>query len=140
MGMAMQNSPGVLPLLAAFHGLLALPAVMPTYCADWAWRIRETPLAVALGKAPEDNYIRRYLPDYWLKEALERNVPKAEKIYSLAGLPEAYIDRRIVVSYESAEGLRGGAGFRFLVLNENSTIDGLTLIEQRNGKGLYRRD
>ena len=136
----MQNSPRVLLVLAAFHGLIALPAIMPSYCADWAWRIRETPFRVALGLAPEDPYIHRYLPDYWLKEALEKYVPKQEKIFSLAGLPEAYIDRRIVVSYESAEGLRGGAAFRFLVLNENSKVDGLTLLEQRNGKALYRRD
>jgi hypothetical protein len=45
-----------------------------------------------------------------------------------------------VVSYESAEGLRGGAGFRFLVLNDDFQSNGLTLIEKRNGKALYRRD
>jgi hypothetical protein len=139
-GLAMRNSPGVMPVLAAFHGLLALPVVMPTYCADWAWRIRETPWRVALGRAPEDLYLNHYLPDYWLKAALEQHVSKSEKIFSLSGLPEAYIDRRIVVSYESAEGLKGGAGFRYLVLNEDSKLPGATLLEQRNGKSLYRRD
>jgi hypothetical protein len=140
MGLAMQNSPAVLPALAAFHCLLALPAVMPTYCADWAWRIRETPLRVALGLDPEEPYINKYLPDYWLKDALEKSTPTNEKIYSLAGLPEAYIDRTIVVSYESAEGLRGGNQFRYLVLDENTKLSGLTILEQRNGKALYRRD
>jgi hypothetical protein len=140
MGLAMRNSPKVMPALAVFHAVLALPAVMPTYCAAWAWRIREAPVRVALGLAPEEAYLNRYLPDYWLKDALEKYVPKQEKIFALAGLPEAYIDRRIVVSYESAEGLRGGDPFRYLVLNENSNIPALTLLEKRNGKALYRRD
>jgi hypothetical protein len=140
MGLAMQNSPGVLPALAAFHVLLGLPAVMPMYCADWAWRIREMPVRVALGLQPEEVYLNRYLPDYWLKKALEKYVPKQEKIFSLSGLPEAYIDRRIVVSYESAEGLRGGDGFRFQVLNEDFKSERATLLEKRNGKGLYRID
>jgi hypothetical protein len=140
MGLAMQNSPGVLPAVAGFHMLLGLPAVMPSYCADWAWRIRETPIRVALGLAPEEPYLHKYLPDYWLKEALEKNVPKDYKIFSLAGLPEAYIDRRIVVSYESAEGQRGGGNFRYLVVNENLKIPNATLLETRNGKSLYRRD
>jgi hypothetical protein len=139
-GLAMQNSPGVLPALAAFHVFLGLPAVMPLYCANWAWRIREAPIRVAFGLKPEALYLNRYLPDYWLKEALEKHVPKGEKIFSLAGLPEAYIDRRIVVSYESAEGLRGGSGFRFQVLNDSFQSDRATLLEKRNGKGLYRID
>jgi hypothetical protein len=80
------------------------------------------------------------LPDYWLKEALEKYAPKSERIFALSGLPEAYIDRRIVVAYESAEGLRGADKFRFLVLNDEFKIDGVTLLEQRNGKSLYRRD
>lgn len=140
MGIAMRNSPGVIPALAAFHVVLGLPAVMPGYCAAWAWRIRETPIKVALGVAPEEPYIRHYLPDYWLKEALETHVPKGERVFALAGLPEAYIDRRIVVGYESAEGLKGGEGFLYLVLNEDSKIPGATLLERRNGKSLYRRD
>jgi hypothetical protein len=139
-GLAMQNSPGVLPALAAFHVFLGLPAVMPSYCANWAWRIREAPIRVALGLRPEAPYLNQYLPDYWLKEALEKYVPKQERVFSLAGLPEAYIDRRIVVSYESAEGLRGGAGFRFQVLNDNFHSEHATLLGKRNGKGLYRID
>ena len=139
-GIAMQNSPGVLPALATFHVFLGLPAVMPSYCASWAWRIREAPIRVAVGLQPEPPYLHRYLPDYWVKEALEKHVPKQERVFSLAGLPEAYVNRRIVVSYESAEGLRGGAGFRFQVLNDNFHSDHATLLEKMNGKALYRFD
>lgn len=140
MGVAMQNSPGAIPVLAAFHVLLGFPAVMPSYCAPWAWRIREAPVKVALGLAPEQPYIERYLPDYWLKQTIEKHVPKGERVFALAGLPEAYIDRRIVVGYESAEGLKGGEGFRYFVLNEDSNLPGLSVIEKKNGKALYLRD
>jgi hypothetical protein len=142
MAIAMQNSPGALPLLAVFHGALALPRVMPLYCADYAWRLREWPVQVA-----EEPYIRRYVPEYWLKEVVERNVPKGQKIFSLFTLPEAYIDWPIVVGYESAEGMaieRGADprryGIHFLVLKESWNNLKLTLIEQRNGTTLYRID
>ncbi len=45
-----------------------------------------------------------------------------------------------MVGYESAEGLKGGVGFRYLVLNENSKLPDATLLEQKNGKSLYRRN
>jgi hypothetical protein len=142
MAIALQNSPGALPLLAVFHGALALPRVMPLYCADYAWRLREWPVQVA-----EEPYIRRYVPEYWLKEVVERNVPKGQKIFSLFTLPEAYIDRPIIVGYESAEGMaieRGADptryGIHFLVLKESWNNLKLTPIEQRNGTTLYRID
>jgi hypothetical protein len=153
-GMAIQNSPGVLPGLAALHVLLALPAVMPAYCADWAWRIREAPVRVALGLSPELPYIERYLPDYWVNAALERESTKQQKIYSIAGRPEAYSDRRIIISYESADGIRAtqylsrpdaaaalkSMGIYFVLFNDNFRFPGLTLIEKRNGTSLYRID
>jgi hypothetical protein len=161
MGLAMQNSPGVLPAVAAFHTMLSLPSVMPTYCADWAWRIRGVPVAVALGRAPEAPYIQQFVPDYWLKEAVEQNVPKGQILFSFATRPEAYINRRIVVAYESTEGDRAqqilaqhrpaselkAMGIDFVLINEsdflgpdiqkNANSLGLNLIEQRNGTSLY---
>jgi hypothetical protein len=154
MGIATENSPGVLPGLAAFHVLLAFPAVMPAYCADWAWRIRESPVRVALGLSPELPYIERYLPDYWINAALEREHGKQQKIYSIAGRPEAYSDRRIIVSYESAEGIRAtqclfrpdaaatlkSMGIGFVLFNDDFRFPGLTLIQKRNETSLYRID
>jgi hypothetical protein len=140
MAIAMQNSPGTLPLLAVFHGALALPRAMPLYCADYAWRLREMPVRVA-----EEPYIRRNVPGYALKEMIETNVPKGQKVFSLATLPEAYIDREIVVGYESADGMaiaRGADperyGIRFLLLPKNLKNRNLTAVAERDGTILYR--
>ena len=97
------------------------------------------------------------MPDYWLKEAVEQNVPKGQVLFSFATRPEAYIDRRIVVAYESTEGDRAqqilaqhrpaselkSMGIGFVLINEsdflgpdiqkNANSLGLSLIEQRNG-------
>jgi len=147
MSIALQNSPGVLPALAVFHGTLALPGVMPLYCADYAWRIREVPI-----RAAEEPYIRRYVPDYWLKEVIEVNVPKRQKVFSLSTRPEAYIDRRIVVGYESAEGMaiqRGADprryGVQFLLLGDRDIKENwknltLSIVYKGNGTTLYRID
>ena len=147
MAIALQSSPAVLPLLAVFHGAMALPRVMPLYCADYAWRIREMPVRVAV-----EPYIRRYVPDYWLKEVIEKNVPKGQKVFSLSTRPEAYIDRRIVVGYESAEGMaieRGADprryGIQFILLGDQDSKNNwknisLTIVDKQNGTTLYRID
>jgi hypothetical protein len=156
MGIAMQNSPGVLPALAVFHGLLALPAMMPSFCADWAWRIREIPVRIT-----EADYLRRYIPDYRLKVRVAGLVPKEQKIFSFTTQPEAYLRRHTVVGYESAEGDRIGAailrgenpkrfGVDWLLLNDrdfNSAAIkndlnsiGLTEIERGDETTLYRID
>jgi hypothetical protein len=146
MGIAMETSPAVLPAVATFHTIFALPPVMPLYCADWAWRIREMPVRVALGRAPEEPYTRRYVPDYPLKELLESNTAKQQKTFSFETLPTAYVDRTIVVGYESAEGDRVRSGGKpavdFVLLRdgEHLNYDRLTPIGQRNGATLYRVD
>jgi hypothetical protein len=46
-------------------------------------------------------FILHAIPDYALKIPIEQQVPRGERIFSFAGRPEAYIDRDIIVSYES---------------------------------------
>lgn len=105
LGVAIQNSPGILPLLALCQALLCWPSVMPLYTADWSWRLRAIPIRAALRLQPEDEFLRQYLPDYALKVTVEKSVPKPQKIFSFSTRPEAYFDRTILVGYESAEGV-----------------------------------
>ncbi len=163
MGLAVQNSPGTIPALAAFHCLLSFPAIMPVYCADWAWRIRTIPVRVALGLDPEGPFLQRFIPDYWLKAVIQENVPNNKKIFSFSTRPEAYLGRRVIVGYESAPGERASRlvlakrpaelaslDIGFLLLNDsdpdtaeirnNSRLYNLTLIEKRNETALYRID
>jgi hypothetical protein len=106
MGMAFANSWGVLPALAVFEALACWPTVLAVYCDDWAWRLREVPLRAALRIEPESAYLTRRVRDYGLKSEIEQAVPKGERIFSFAGRAEAYLDREIVVGYESALGNR----------------------------------
>jgi hypothetical protein len=155
MALAMQHSPGVLPALAGFHCLLAAPAVMPGYCADWAWRLRSMPVRVALGRDPEDPYIRRFVPDYGLKKIVEEYIPKDKQIFSFATRPEAYLDRRIIVGYESAGGTKIAETIRqgakppvdFVLVNDRDFSSAaiknntnLAPVSESNGTTLYRVD
>jgi hypothetical protein len=58
----------------------------------------------ALRLDPEGPYLFRNIADYALKVPIELAVSPGERIFSFAGRPEAYIDRDIIVSYESTLG------------------------------------
>jgi hypothetical protein len=104
LGIAMAEVPGGLAVLAIFQAFLCWPSVLSTYCAPWNNRLSVFPLKEALRVERPERFLARWLPDYPLKLPIEAFVPKGEKIFSFAGRPEAYIDRDIVVSYESTLG------------------------------------
>ena len=105
LGLALGNSPGVLPALALFQAIACWPAVMPLYTVGWSWRIREIPVRAALRIEPESVFIARHFSDYRLQPAVEAFVPKSQIIFSFRTRPEAYFARTILVGYESAAGL-----------------------------------
>ncbi|HMC62895.1 MAG TPA: discoidin domain-containing protein, partial [Candidatus Solibacter sp.] len=104
MGLGLSQSPGVLWAVALFHAAVSWPAVLSTYCDHWAWRIPSIPVNAALRREPEWPYILARVGDLNLKGRIEQAVPPGETIFSFAGRPEAYIDRDIVVQYESTLG------------------------------------
>jgi len=104
MGIALANSWGVLPALAIFEALVCWPTVLALYSDPIAWQIRAIPVRAAFRQDPESEFLDRHLHDYALKEPIERAVAPNEKIFSFSTRAEAYIDRDIVVSYESALG------------------------------------
>ena len=104
MGVGLSNSPGVLPALAIFASLVCWPTVLSMYCYSAAWRLSTIPMRAALRLEPEEQFLRDHVQDYDLKESIDRSVLPSQKIFSFAGRPSAYIDRDIVVWYESALG------------------------------------
>jgi hypothetical protein len=104
LGLALQNSTGVIPLLAAAQAVLCWPACTGLYAANWSWRIREIPVRAAFRLEPESDFLRRRLPDYNLLPAIEMAVPSTARIFSFSTRPEAYLGRTILVGYESTEG------------------------------------
>ena len=107
MGIGLAETPGALPVLALFHALVCWPPILSTYCDPWDWRISSSPMRVALRLDPVAPFIRNNIGDFALKIPIELEVPPGERIFSFSGRPEAYIDRDIVVSYESTLGNLG---------------------------------
>uniref|UniRef100_Q01ZZ9 DUF8201 domain-containing protein n=1 Tax=Solibacter usitatus (strain Ellin6076) TaxID=234267 RepID=Q01ZZ9_SOLUE len=104
MGLALADVPGALPALALFQALLCWPPVLTTWCHPWNWRISSWPIREALRLEPAAPFITHSIGDYALKNAIEREVPPGEQVFSFAGRPQAYFDRDIVVFYESTLG------------------------------------
>jgi hypothetical protein len=74
------------------------------YSDPWTWRVMSIPVEAALRKEPEAAFIQSRVRDYALKGPIERAVSPKETIFSFTGRPEAYIERNIIVSYESTLG------------------------------------
>jgi hypothetical protein len=104
MGMALAELPGALVVVGLFHVLVCWPPILSTYSDPWNWRISRFPLRVALRQDPVEPYVLWALSDLALKGPIEAAVPRGQKIFSFAGRPESYIDRDIVVGYESSLG------------------------------------
>src|ERR1039457_957437 len=153
MGVGLAEVPAALPVLALFHVLACWPPILSTYCDPWNWRIASFPIRAALRLDPSTPYLINHIGDLALQVPIELAVPRGERIFSFAGRPEAYIDRDIIVSYESTLGnlaqdtlwdLQGHKAehaqhFRFLpvstrgvrVVNTNSATDFWTVAEMR---------
>ena len=106
LGLAMANSWGALPAVALLQSLLCWPAVLDVYCNRFAWRLHGLQVHAALRIQPEDQYISSHVSDYALKSLLEQAVLPHGRIFSTAGRAAAYLDRDIIVGYESTEGIR----------------------------------
>lgn len=103
-GLALAKWPRVLAALAVANALLCWPGILTLYAHPYAWCIRDIPVRAALRLTPEQDYIVTRIPEYALGPVLEREVPVGGKVFSFAGRPEAYLNRDIIVGYESAPG------------------------------------
>jgi hypothetical protein len=104
LGIALEGIAAGLPVTLAFTALVSWPPYVSLYSDPWNWRIGGAPVEEALRLQPVERYVLKNLPDYAWKALIEKHVPPGERIYSFAGRPEGYIDRDIVVGYESAQG------------------------------------
>jgi hypothetical protein len=155
MGIAMSNSWGALPAVAAFHAVISWPAVLDTYCDRNAWRLHGVPSRAALRIEPEPQFIQNHLADYALKSAVEHSVAPGERIFSTAGRPAAYIDRDILIGYESTNGerlqnllrqddaqalKREGIGYLWLNVSDGLNLHGVKEIARENETIFYSID
>lgn len=99
LGLAVENSPGILPLLLVLHSLVSWPRAVATFADENAWRITGIPVEVALWRAREDDYLRSKLPGYGLARAIDEIIPEPARVLMLSRVPPAYTSRRVWFSW-----------------------------------------
>ncbi|HLI86630.1 MAG TPA: discoidin domain-containing protein [Bryobacteraceae bacterium] len=104
LGMVLECVPWALVSLGFMAGIAAWPGMMSRYADRTAWRITGVPVAAALRIQPTAKYLNEHLKDYSLKAFIERVTPPRARIFSLASVAEAYVDRTFILGYESALG------------------------------------
>ncbi len=129
MGMALVDSPGMIPLLVAVHAVMSLPQAAAIYSWPDTWRLREWPLKAALRRVNEDAYLMsRMYPAYGWARSIDETAGKSGQVFALAEPARAYCSARIIVAEESEGGralratLQAAAGRRDL---RRAAISGL---------------
>ena len=104
LGLAVQNSPGVLPLLLLLHSLASWPGAVQRYADPHAWRITKIPIMEALRSVPEDAQLRSAVDGYAVARTIEQVTPERARILTLCPVPQAYTTRLLFDQSESAVG------------------------------------
>jgi hypothetical protein len=100
--MALGEVPVLLAGLILVHGLLSWPTMVPSYADAQAWRMESMPLREALRRVDPDEYLARVVPSYPAARMMNRAVPKGEAVFTFGGIADAYTDREVRVSFQSA--------------------------------------
>ncbi len=100
--LALGETPLLLGGLLLLHALLSWPNVVARYADQYAWRMDHFPLRQALRLADPDEFLTQMIPSYPAARMINGNVPKGEQVFTLGGVPDAYAEREVLVSFQSA--------------------------------------
>jgi hypothetical protein len=102
LGIALMDSPGVIPLLIAAHAVLSLPWITAVYSAPDAWRLRGRPVRAALHRVREDVYLTEHMfPAIAWARDIDQVTAKNELVFSLVEPARGYCSARVVVAQDS---------------------------------------
>jgi hypothetical protein len=104
LGLAVQNSPGILPLLLVLHSLVSWPGAVNRFADPSAWRISKIPVMEALRVVPEDAQLQAAVEGYGVARTIEQVTPARSRILTLCPVPQAYTTRLLFHPSESAIG------------------------------------
>lgn len=96
------NVQSILLALTLAHAISCWPSVEKRYCGQYAWRINDIPWKAALRIEPEDVFISERSRPYNESRMIDQLVPKGERVFSFAGMADAYTSREILVGYQGA--------------------------------------
>jgi hypothetical protein len=109
MAIAFDQIKGLLPALALTHALLSWPDMIVKYSDRWVWRLEEIAWRPAFRIEGEESFLYRRWPPYGIARMIEKETPPNAKILSFNQIAEAYLTRKYLVVYQSAEGAVLGA-------------------------------
>jgi hypothetical protein len=87
----------------AIQAILCWPQVFDAWETRYSFRLHEFPLAAALGVEPEAAYLKRRVEDYSVAKMIERATPPDSRTLALVNVANAYLDREVAVTWQSAE-------------------------------------
>jgi hypothetical protein len=90
----------------ALQAVLCWPQVMGAGETRYRFRLHEFPIAAALGTESEADYCRRRFEEYNVAKMIERATPPEARTLALMTVANAYLDREVAVTWQSAEGDR----------------------------------
>ena len=102
MCMVFESAPAALAAIVVIHALASWPYNLHLYADKYVWRLGQFPYRAALRIMPQDEYLRRNIGDYELARAIDAHVPPGERVFSLEGVPKAYISRDMIESFQGA--------------------------------------
>jgi 4-amino-4-deoxy-L-arabinose transferase-like glycosyltransferase len=91
--------------LAAFwlQAALCWPQLLNAFQPAWTFRLHEFPLRAALRIEPESHYLATHTTEYATAKMIEAHTPPGARVLALAAVANAYLDRDVRVSWQSAE-------------------------------------
>jgi hypothetical protein len=87
----------------AIQAILCWPHVFDTWEKRYSFRLHEFPLAAALGTESKAAYLKRHVEEYSVAKMIEHATPPDSRTLALLTVANAYLDRDVAVSWQSAE-------------------------------------
>jgi 4-amino-4-deoxy-L-arabinose transferase-like glycosyltransferase len=101
---------------------LCWPQTIDMWETRYAFRLHEFPWRAALRLDSEPEYIASHVEQYGVAKMVERLSPPGARILALFSVANAYLDREVAVTWQSAEGERLLDGFRVAGLYRSDTL------------------
>jgi hypothetical protein len=88
------------------QAILCWPQLAATWETRYVFRLHEFPVEAALRIESEEHYCRRRFDEYSVAKMIERATPADSRTLALLPVANAYLDRDVSVTWQSAEGER----------------------------------
>ncbi|MEJ7605387.1 MAG: glycosyltransferase family 39 protein [Bryobacteraceae bacterium] len=100
LGLVLSEWRAMAPAVVLFHGLISWPDVVKQYSDPYAWKLDRFRWKQAFRIEPEEVFLKRMVPSYKASKLVEKHVPPDGRVFTYAGLSQAYCDRQFLVAYQ----------------------------------------